>query len=529
MSKIAVIIGAGPAGLTAAFELLNQKSGYVPIVLEATNRIGGISCTIEHNGNRIDIGGHRFFSKNDTVMNWWAERMPLQGAPSSDDLLLGRKKTWAPGGPDPQQSERVMLIRERISRIFYLRKFFNYPISLKPETIANLGLFRTARAGFGYVAAQFRKRRKESSLEDFLVNRFGVPLYRMFFEDYTEKVWGTHPRQISAEWGAQRIKGLSLSKAVFAAFKKLLPARKTTDLRQKGTETSLIEQFFYPKLGPGQLWEFVADDVRAMGGEIRMRHKVVAVHVKDSRIAAVTAECDGLQTRIECDDCFSTMPIKDLVAAMQGDPVPAEVKRIACDLPYRDFMTVGVLANKLKIRNKTKICTVGDIVPDTWIYIQERDVKLCRLQIFNNWSPYMVKDPQNTVWIGLEYMCSDRDEMWKMSDKDFTDFAVAELAKIGIVDPVDILDTCRIRIEKAYPAYFGSYGEFETVKTYLNSIENLFCIGRNGQHRYNNQDHSMLTAMQAVRCMKDPGLSRSTLWSINSEHEYHETKEEPKK
>jgi protoporphyrinogen oxidase len=270
----------------------------------------------------------------------------------------------------------------------------------------------------------------------------------------------------------------------------------------------------------------VADDVRALGGDIRLRHKVVAVEIKNQRIVAVTAECDGVQTHIECDYCFSTMPIKDLVAAVHGDPVPNEVGRIARDLPYRDFTTVGVLAKKLKIRNTTKIRTVGNIVPDTWIYIQERDVKLCRLQIFNNWSPYLVNDPKN-VWIGLEYMCSDQDEIWKMSDQEFIDLAVAELAKIAIVDPADILDTCRIRIEKAYPAYFGAYGEFAVVKTYLDSIENLFCIGRNGQHRYNNQDHSMLTAMQAVRCMNDPAVPRTSLWSINSEQEYHETKEEP--
>ncbi|MDB5814148.1 MAG: binding domain protein [Rhodocyclales bacterium] len=524
MSKIALIIGAGPAGLTAAFEMLTQKTGIQPIVLEATDRIGGISCTIEHNGNRIDIGGHRFFSKSDVVMDWWAARMPLQGAPSRDDILLGSKKPWSAGGPDPQQVDRVMLIRERISRIFYLRKFFDYPISLKLETITNLGIFRTAWAGLGYVASQIRKRKDESSLEDFLVNRFGVPLYRMFFEDYTEKVWGAHPRRISAAWGAQRIKGLSLSKAVFSALKKLLPGGKDTDLRQKKTETSLIEQFFYPKLGPGQLWEFVANDVRAMGGDIRMRHKVVGIHIEDARIVAVTAECDGVQTRIECDFCFSTMAIKDLIAAVRGDAVSDDVKRIARDLPYRDFMTVGVLANKLKIRNTTNIRTVGNIVPDTWIYIQERDVKLCRLQIFNNWSPYMVKDPENTAWVGLEYMCDEKDDIWKMSDADFIAFAVDELVKIDIVERADILDTCRIRIEKAYPAYFGTYDEFDTVKAYLDSIENLFCIGRNGQHRYNNQDHSMLTAMEAVRCMVDPSVPRSTLWSVNTEQEYHETK-----
>lgn len=523
MKKTALIIGAGPAGLTAAFEFLSQDSDIQPIILEATDRIGGISCTINFKGNRIDIGGHRFFSKSDTVMDWWAARMPLQGAPSRDDALLGKDKPWAKDGPNPETIDRVMLIRERISRIFYLRKFFDYPISLKAQTVLNLGIFRTMVAGFGYIGAQLFKRPKEDSLEDFLINRFGKPLYRMFFEDYTEKVWGVHPRKISSEWGAQRIKGLSLSKAVFAALKKLLPGGKDQDLRQKKTETSLIEQFFYPKLGPGQLWECVADDIRKMGGQILMRHKVSGIEVEGGKIIAVTAECDGVKQRFECDLCLSTMPIKDLVASLSGDAVSADVQRIARDLPYRDFMTVGVLAKKLRIRNETAIKTVGDIVPDTWIYIQERDVKLCRLQIFNNWSPYMVADPEN-AWIGLEYMCSDQDEIWKMSDTDFIEFAVQELIKIDILDREDILDTCRIHIEKAYPAYFGSYSEFDTVRAHLDAISNLYCLGRNGQHRYNNQDHSMLTAIEAVRNIREGITSRKALWEVNTEQEYHETK-----
>ncbi|NSL55311.1 NAD(P)/FAD-dependent oxidoreductase [Uliginosibacterium aquaticum] len=523
MKKTALIIGAGPAGLTAAFEFLSQGSDIQPIILEATDRIGGISCTINFKGNRIDIGGHRFFSKNDAVMDWWAARMPLQGAPSRDDALLGKEKPWAKDGPNPENVDRVMLIRERISRIFYLRKFFDYPISLKAQTVLNLGIFRTMVAGFGYIGAQIFKRPKEDSLEDFLINRFGKPLYRMFFEDYTEKVWGVHPRKISSEWGAQRIKGLSLSKAVFAALKKLLPGGKDQDLRQKKTETSLIEQFFYPKLGPGQLWECVADDIRKMGGQILMRYKVSGIEVEGGKIIAVTAECDGVKQRFECDLCLSTMPIKDLVASLSGDAVSADVQRIARDLPYRDFMTVGVLAKKLRIRNETAIKTVGDIVPDTWIYIQERDVKLCRLQIFNNWSPYMVADPEN-AWIGLEYMCSDQDEIWKMSDADFIEYAVQELIKIDILDREDILDTCRIHIEKAYPAYFGSYGEFDTLRAHLDAISNLYCLGRNGQHRYNNQDHSMLTAIEAVRNIREGITSRKALWEVNTEQEYHETK-----
>lgn len=525
MTKIAVIIGAGPAGLTAAYEMLAREAGVKPIILEASDRIGGISCTINHNGNRIDIGGHRFFSKSDRVMDWWMQRMPVQGAPALDDLLLGTNKPWVAGGPDPEKTDRVLLIRERISRIFYLRKFFDYPLSIKPETVFNLGLLRTFYAGCGYLWAQVKKRPNEASLEDFLVNRFGIPLYRMFFEGYTEKVWGVHPKKISAAWGAQRIKGLSLSKAIISAFKKLLPNKKSaTDLRQKDTETSLIEQFFYPKLGPGQLWECVADDVQQLGGELLMQHKVVALHMDNGRIIAVSSECNGHIIRTECDYCYSTMPIKDLIPALEGTSVPVDVHRIACDLPYRDFMTVGVLTKKLQITNTTKHKTLGNIVPDTWIYIQESDVKLCRLQIFNNWSPYMVKDAVNTTWVGLEYMCADTDDIWLMNDDDFIALAVDELVHIGIVAREDILDTCRIRIEKAYPAYFGSYDQFDQVKDYLDTIDNLFCIGRNGQHRYNNQDHSMLTAMEAVSCMMDSARDRSALWSVNTEQEYHEAK-----
>lgn len=525
MSKVAIIIGAGPAGLTAAYEMLARQSGVTPIILESTDRIGGISCTINHNGNRIDIGGHRFFSKSDRVMDWWIDRMPVQGEPSLDDKILGRERAWVKDGPNPEKGDRVMLIRQRISRIFYLRKFFDYPLSLKPATILNLGIFRTAYAGMGYLFSRVKKRPNEDSLEDFLVNRFGVPLYKMFFEDYTEKVWGAHPRKISAAWGAQRIKGLSLSKAIIAAAKKIFSSGKNkTDIRQKDTETSLIEQFFYPKLGPGQLWEYVAADVQKLGGELHMRHKVVEVHVEGGRVVGVTTECDGVLRRFDGDYCYTTMPIKDLIKAMSGDVVPEPVKAVAVDLPYRDFMTVGVLAKKLKISNDTEIKTLGNIVPDTWIYIQERDVKLCRLQIFNNWSPYMVNDALNTTWVGLEYMCSEEDEIWKMPDEDFIKLAVDELIKIDLLDKEDVLDTCRIRIEKAYPAYFGSYDQFHLVQEFLDGVSNLYCIGRNGQHRYNNQDHSMLTAMEAVSCMMDPSRSRSELWSINTEKEYHEEK-----
>ena len=523
MKKICLIIGAGPAGLTAAYELLSKKSDVKPIVLEATDRIGGISCTINHNGNRIDIGGHRFFSKSDRVMDWWMARMPIQGAPSYDDVILGENKKLSDNGPDPEKEDRVMLIRERISRIFYNRKFFDYPISLKLQTILNLGVFKTAISGLGYVYAQIFKRPTEDSLEDFLVNRFGSPLYKMFFEDYTEKVWGVHPRQISSSWGAQRIKGLSLMKAVIQALKSINPLKKNSDIRQKNIETSLIEQFMYPKLGPGQMWEIVTADIEKMGGVIIKQQKVTEIEISDSKIISVSCDTENGTQKYPLDYCISTMPLKDFVTSIKGGNLEPNIKNIAANLPYRDFMTVGILVDKLKIKNTTKIKTLGNIVPDTWIYIQEKDVKLCRLQIFNNWSPYMVKNPEK-VWIGLEYMCSEDDEIWKMSDKDFTEFAIKELIKIDIIDRLAIEDTCRIRIEKAYPAYFGTYSEFDQLKNYLNTIENLYCVGRNGQHRYNNQDHSMLTAMLAVESILSGESDRTVIWDINTEEEYHEEK-----
>lgn len=520
---IALMIGAGPAGLTAAWELLKQDLGYQVIILESTHRIGGISCTIEHHGNRMDIGGHRFFSKSDTVMDWWTQRMKIQGAPARDDIALNRKRSWEPNGPDPEKSDRVMLLRQRISRIFYLRKFFDYPISMKPITFINMGLKRTFKAGMGYLASRLHQRPQENNLEDFMVNRFGTPLYQMFFEKYTEKVWGKHPRDISAAWGAQRIKGLSLSKALLSALGKIFSRPRSQDFRQKDTETSLIEQFLYPKLGPGQLWETVAEEIRDMGGKILMEHEVTQIHMEGQTIRSVTARTPEGDTTFSADLFFSTMPIKDLVEAMPTEACSSEIRSLASGLPYRDFQTVGILAEKLQISNTTKIPSVRNIVPDCWIYIQEADVKLCRLQIFNNWSPYMVQNP-NHVWVGLEYMCDDTDDIWKMDDSSFIQLATEELSRIGIVDPQYILDSVRVRIPKAYPAYFGTYEQFDQVRNFLDSIPNLYCMGRNGQHRYNNQDHSMLTAMEAVRCVREGIQGRDHLWSVNSEEEYHESK-----
>lgn len=514
--KTAVIIGAGPAGLTAASQLL-EKGGdeWKIVVLEESEFIGGISRTAVHGACRIDIGGHRFFSKSKEVNDLWAKLMPVQGSPSKDDLILNRPCHVEAGGPDPEKEDRVMLRRHRVSRIYYLRHFFDYPISIKPATFLAMGLWRTWKAGWSYLYSAFFKR-PEKSLEDFYINRFGKVLYQMFFEDYTEKLWGMHPSKISPEWGAQRVKGLSLWKAILNIF-----------ISKGGKkETSLIEEFIYPKLGPGQLWEALACDLRANGVEIRLKSKVVSVQIKQANepnnrtVSAVALE--GGEA-IACDALFSSMPIKDLVEAF-GDAAPSDVRRIAAGLPYRDFITVGLLVDKLAIRNKTSLKTVGDIVPDTWIYVQERDVRMGRIQVFNNWSPYMVDDVTKHVWIGLEYFCSEGDRFWTMSDREFTDLAVGELRQIGVLGAeTPVLDSVRIKVKKAYPAYFGTYAEFGVVRQWLDGFVNLYCIGRNGQHRYNNMDHSMLCGVEAVRALVT-GADKAAVWGVNTEKEYHETR-----
>ena len=519
-TKVAVIAGAGPAGLTAAYELLKQTD-IKPIVCEKTAAIGGISQTVQYHGNRMDIGGHRFFSKSDRVMQWWQQVMPLQAQPSKDDILLSEtEKNFAPQGPDPEKEDRTMLLRRRVSRIFFLRKFFDYPISMKKETFFNMGFVRMMRAGFGYLWACVHKL-PETSLENFYINRFGRPLYEMFFEDYTTKVWGVHPSNLGADWGSQRVKGLSVIAVLKDMWRKNFGTKDTAEV-----ETSLIEQFIYPKYGPGQLWEIVAKEVERMGGEIRMQAVVSGIQIEKGKVSGVTiTDAEGKQETIVCDYFLSTMPIKDLLPALKGIEVPTEVAKVAAELPYRDFITVGLLVNKMKIKNETKLRTYAQRVPDTWIYIQERDVKIGRLQIFNNWSPYLVKDYEHTMWIGLEYFCTEGDELWNMPSERVIEMAKAELAKIDIIDAADVLDACHVKIQKAYPAYYGSYYQLDSVRKFLDTIPNLFCLGRNGQHRYNNMDHSMMTAFETVSAIKSGQIEdKSTIWNVNTETEYHESK-----
>jgi protoporphyrinogen oxidase len=538
--KKVVIIGAGPAGLTAGYELC--KCGRFDVVLlEASEKIGGISQTVFYHGNRMDIGGHRFFSKNDAVMDWWLSLLPLQGYPAWDDRQLGRHLELAPGGPDPEKEDLVMLNRRRVSRIFYLHRFFDYPISLKWATLRSLGFGRTTRAGFSYLWSAMLKK-PEDSLENFYINRFGKVLYRLFFEHYTEKVWGLHPARISASWGAQRVKGLSV-RAILRDMMRKAAGRKdaSTVSGQKQIETSLIEQFLYPKHGPGQLWEHVAQRITGMGGDIRLGCPVCGLEARAGALCSVRyadaakggAKSEGCpgealsEIALPADFVLSSMPLRDLVAGLRGVETPPDIRMIAAGLPYRDFITVGLLVDRLAIQNQTGIPAWNKLVPDCWIYIQEPGVRIGRLQIFNNWSPYMVADPENTVWLGLEYFCQEGDALWEMDDAAFCSLAAEELVKIGLIERSAVRDACRIKIKKAYPAYFGTYGQIGQLIGYLDSFDNLFCIGRNGQHRYNNMDHSMLSAMLAVGQIVSGQVDKAAIWQVNAEQEYQEQKNAP--
>ncbi len=514
MKKV-VIIGAGPAGVTAGYELLKKSKDFDVTILEESNFIGGIARTAQYNGNRIDLGGHRFFSKDEEVTAWWNKIMPLQGAPAFDDILTGRKVSLNPDGPNPEKEDVVLLKRRRVSRIYYKKNFFDYPVKINLNTIFNMGLLTTAMVGFSYLKTLVHKL-PETSLENFYINRFGKKLYSMFFEDYTEKLWGRHPKEISANWGAQRVKGLSIVAIFKDIFSKLLPKSP------KNVETSLIEEFSYPKLGPGQLWEVAANDFEKMGGKIIKNAKVIKFKTNKNKFKEVIFIKDGKEISMSADIVISSMPLKDLAAGL--DAIPSKIERIAKGLPYRDYVIVCLMLNKINLKNKTKIKTVNNLVPDCWIYVQDRGVKLGRIQVFNNWSPYMVVNPEKNIWIGLEHFCSEGDKYWNMSSEEWKAFAIDELLKMGIISSEKDVDDSHIeRIKKAYPAYFDTYKDIDKLTSFLKSFDNLYCIGRNGQHRYNNMDHSMITSFLAVRHILGELKDKNEIWNVNVEKEYHES------
>jgi protoporphyrinogen oxidase len=521
--KVAVIAGAGPAGLTAALELL-RRSDILPLLFEADTQVGGISKTVNYRGNRMDLGGHRFFSKSDWVMRWWQEILPvaIDEAGANEALRIGyqqRSHDFTPAPQSPVSDDAVLLVRQRLSRIFYRRRFFDYPLKLNAATLKAMGGIETLRIGLSYAQAQLMRRAPEKSLEDFFINRFGDRLYRTFFKDYTEKVWGVPCEEISAEWGAQRIKGLSVTKALTHAIASQF--RRGADTAQKQTETSLIERFLYPKFGPGQMWEEVARRVSAGGGEIHLRHRVIGLEREAQRVSAVLVrdESDGSVRRVACDHFVSSLPVQGLVTMLQ--PGEEELLRIAQHLPYRDFMTAGLLVRRMFPGRAQGAPADNGLPPDNWIYIQEPDVKIGRLQVFNNWSPALVADPR-TIWLGLEYFCREGDALWCMEDAAFVDFAASELEKIGMIARHDVLDGTVVRVPKAYHAYFGEYRQFGVLRAFLDGFTNVYPIGRNGMHRYNNQDHSMLAANSAVDAMLKGGSGKEAIWATNAEEDYHE-------
>ena len=515
-----LVVGAGPAGLTAAYELL-EAGQPPPLIVESDSQVGGISKTINHNGNHMDLGGHRFFSKSDWVMDWWQKILPLAADSDVIELSYQNASCFVPPPARAATSDECFLVRPRLSRIFYRRRFFDYPVKLNANTIRNLGLQRMARIGASYTKAQLAPCRPEVTLEDFLTNRFGRELYLTFFRDYTEKVWGVSCREISAEWGAQRIKGLSIASALRHALGAMV--RRRGGVRQKDTETSLIERFLYPVRGPGQLWEEVARRVQARGTELRLRHRVVSLQHRDGRVHSAVIEdlVSGMRSSIAVRNVFSTMAIKNLAEGF-APRIPEHVLDVARAVPYRDFMTVGLLVDRMTPPPGSAAAPNG-MPPDNWIYIQEPDVALGRLQIFNNWSPRMVA-AHPKIWLGLEYFCNEGDDRWSMPDADFADFAARELEKIGLIDRRDVRDARVVRVPKAYPAYFGAYAQIDRVKEYFDGFSNLFLVGRNGMHRYNNQDHSMLAARKAVEAMVAGSTDKAPIWAVNVDEEYHEEK-----
>jgi len=472
-----VIIGAGPAGLTAAYML--TKRGVTSTVLESDTVVGGISRTTEREGWRFDIGGHRFFTKVKPVEDLWFEIL----------------------GPDD------FLRRPRLSRVYYRGKFYDYPL-VPMKALRTLGPVEAFRCGLSYLWVRIHPPKDKSTLEGFVASRFGWRLYRHFFKTQSEKVWGVPCTEIQADWGAQRIKNLSLFRAVWEALKPKWMRRKADKSKQV---TSLIEEFNYPKYGPGMMWERATELVTARGTKVVFNSAVAKVHHQDGKAVAVTAETDGVPTRYECSHVISSMPISGLLRAMDP-PVPIEVQAAADGLRYRDFITVAlVLPEEMGF-------------PDNWIYINDPTVAVGRIQNFGRWSPYLVKDGRTCL--GLEYFVNEGDDMWTKPDPRLIEQGKNELCEIGLLnDPENVEAGYVVRMPKAYPMYDGTYkANVETMRKWIDAnVPNVFPVGRNGMHKYNNQDHSMYTAMLSVENIFG---ADHDVWNVNVEAEYHEEKEE---
>ncbi len=461
-----VIIGAGPGGLTAAYLLV--RAGARVTVLEGDTVVGGISRTARYKGYRFDIGGHRFFTKITPVEALWHE-------------VLGNEFISVP----------------RLSRIYYDGKFFDYPLKAW-NALSGLGIFNACRMVLSYLHARIWPNPVEDNFEQWVTNRFGRRLYETFFKTYTEKVWGIPCTEIRSEWAAQRIQGLSLARAILSA----------ASLQKRSTKIkTLINEFQYPRLGPGQMWELARERILERGGEVLLQHQVTAVELADGRAVAVRARTPDGEKRIAADHVFSTTDVRSLVAAFDP-PVPGAVRAAGDGLRYRDFLVVALMIDRARL------------FPDNWIYIHSPGVKVGRIQNFNNWSAAMVPDPNSTTCLGLEYFCFEGDGLWTSKDEDLIALATKELRSLNLIGDAKVFDGTVVRMRKAYPTYDGEYrGHLDAVRTFIDPIPNLHCVGRNGMHKYNNQDHSMLTAMMSVWNMQG---AHHDVWSVNTDFEYHE-------
>lgn len=508
--KRIVIIGAGPAGLTAAYEVLRRAGDFFEvIVLEADAAVGGLAKTVVHNNKILDIGGHRFFSRDEIIPAWWRNIMPIQGSPTMDDVLAGRNKKFDKSGPDPQRCDDVMLIRDRYSSIIYEGEMFDYPLNLNYATLKKFGLSTALSVSASYLKANAAQKKRVRNLEDFYKGRFGDKLYEMFFEGYTEKVWGQHPAEISPDWGVQRIKGLTGASVVIDGLKNVLGNRN-----ENTREDSLIKSFMYPKYGPGQFWDKVAAEIINLGGHIITECKVTGLLCKGRQAKTVQCLVKGQQMNLSGDVFLSSMPITDLIEAMNGVTVLRNVLGIARGLPYRSLISVGIETKKINLPENGKIKTLNSISPDCWLYVQDRSVKIGRVQIYNNWSPYLLQNPNERIWLAAEIFCNENDMYWNKSEYDIANMAVSELEKLGLLNRYDVTDRCAYRVAKAYPAYFGTYDEFGTLRRYMDEFTNLYCIGRNGQHKYYNMDQAMMTAIEAVSNILVGSADRSNVWDV---------------
>lgn len=498
-----IIMGAGPAGLSAAYELVN-KSDIIPVIIEMDERVGGISKTINYKGWKFDIGPHRFFSKDNQINSIWNELLPLQENPSSEIENV-------------KYLDEVTLLKNRFTRIYHQNKLFDYPIKLNFNNLYKLGFLKVVKIIKDYLFIKLRPLKNEVTLEDFFINRFGKTLYATFFKDYTEKVWGVKCSEIPKSWGAQRVKELSITKIITEALKNLFIANRKTN------QTSLIDKFIYPKFGAGQMYEQMAKVIKEKGGKIMMNEEIVSIVVENNAVKNIRTinKIDGKIKIYEGDFFLSSLPIKDLLSISTG--APQEIKEVANNLVYRDFILVALIYNKLELKNKTRIKNDSNLIPDNWIYVQDSKVQMGRIDIFNNFSPHLLRD-ENKVLIAAEYFCNEGDSLWSKSDEELIRIAKKEFSDLKIANKSEFVDASVYRQKKAYPAYFGSYNRFDEIKDHLNSISNLYVIGRNGQHRYNNMDHSMLTGIKAAEDIISGANNKRLIWEINTEEKYHEKK-----